>query len=132
VRRVRAGRRASIALVATAGTCVAALAALHAPFARTVLARIGGCPVGRASAAEIEAARKSAAAPNRGERDAPARPAAGFALDVTTRADVDAWARSHGVSCREKRERALLACADVPARALDARWRRATVKPWPR
>lgn len=47
-----------------------------------------------------------------------ARPALGFALDVTTRADVIAWASRHGVLCSELRHRATLECPAVPAPAL--------------
>ncbi len=44
---------------------------------------------------------------------APARPALGFTLAATTRADVLEWASHHGVTCEAKR--GALECADVPS-----------------
>ena len=96
----------------------AALFALHTPQARGILVKLGGCPMGRASATQVEEARRVAALPSRGEFPAPVRPAAGFMLDVTTRGAVDDWAARYEVSCQEKREGALLLCADVPPRAI--------------
>lgn len=47
------------------------------------------------------------------------RPALGFTLDVTTRAQVAAWASAHAIECVERR--GALACADVPGGALGDR-----------
>lgn len=46
---------------------------------------------------------------------APARPALGFTLAVTTRADVQTWAAANQVSCTERRRGRELECASVPA-----------------
>lgn len=47
------------------------------------------------------------------------RPALGFALDTTTRADLDVWAADHGVTCTAKpRDPNVVSCAAVPAAAL--------------
>jgi len=87
------------------------------PFARRLLMRVGGCPVGNATLAEMEPTTRALIHAERGASPAPARPALGFDLDKTTRADVDAWADRSHVSCREKRE-GLVFCKNVPAAAL--------------
>jgi hypothetical protein len=96
---------------------IGAVGVLHMPFAHTLLMRAGGCPVGRASLAEIEPARNAAILAARGTSPAPARPALGFELDRTTRANVVAWAERFHVSCDNARE-GLVRCKDVPASAL--------------
>jgi len=90
-------------------------AAFHLPFARSTLRRAGGCPIPRATAAQVEAAQARAFRSLRGATLAPARPAVGFSLGVTTRDDAEAWARERGVECESGREGALLVCAAVPA-----------------
>ena len=105
-----------------AGTAVAAVAlvgALHAPFARGLLMRIGGCPFAGAhmTAAQADVARHLALAVGRESASAPARPALGFVLDATTLADARRWKSDHHLACKEPRE-GLLQCADVPAQAL--------------
>ncbi|MDP9151431.1 MAG: hypothetical protein M3O36_16025, partial [Myxococcota bacterium] len=89
---------------------------LHAPFARSLLMRAGGCPMGgvRMTAAEMEAGRHRAAQIERGGTPAPARPALGFVLDKTTVADVRGWAKSHRISCEEPHP-GLVVCSHVPA-----------------
>jgi hypothetical protein len=87
------------------------------PFARKLLMRAGGCPFGNASLAELESARHAAMQPERGKTPAPARPALGFELDKTTRADTRAWASRSHVSCDDVRE-GLVKCTSVPASAL--------------
>lgn len=74
------------------------------------------CPVGFSTARSPLAARLALAPP----RVAPPgpRPALGFALDTMTRAELDAWAAQHGVSCTARRGGARLECLDVPARAI--------------
>jgi hypothetical protein len=91
---------------------------LHMPVARPLLALIGQCPVGHASASEIEEAQDIALRMLRGTTPAPVRPALGFVLETTTIEQVRAWARSHGVSCESSREDTLLTCIKVPATAL--------------
>jgi hypothetical protein len=76
----------------------------------------GGCPLGfdkGATPQQRAAARARFAADHHGEGRAAARPALGFRLDETTRADVTAWAESHGVTCRKPRSGADLDCADL-------------------
>jgi hypothetical protein len=78
---------------------------------------VGGCPVGNASLAEMEPALVPVIHGLRGKAPAPARPALGFELDKTTRADAEAWASRSHVSCHEERE-GLVFCNNVPASAL--------------
>ena len=93
--------------------------ALHLPMARPLLALMGSlCPVGRASAREIEDARRLALRSLRGVRKAPSRPALGFDLEQTTLDDVRAWARARAIDCDLSRESTLLVCRGVPAAAL--------------
>ena len=98
-------------------TSVGLVGLLHMPFARRLLMRVGGCPVGNASLAEMEPAVRSAVHAARGKDPAPSRPALGFDLDRTTRADADAWASRVHVSCHQERE-GLVFCDNVPASAL--------------
>jgi hypothetical protein len=77
----------------------------------------GRCPLGydrTATPAQKEAARTRFAASHGGVVTAPHRPALGFALDATTRADVAAWASSHGVTCTPGKGPADLSCPAVP------------------
>ena len=90
---------------------------LHLPFARHFLMRLGGCPIGTPE--QTEASRRDAVRQARGIQSAPARPAIGFELDVTTLDDVRAWSNAHGLDCEEVRDHTLVRCRDVPARAVD-------------
>jgi hypothetical protein len=77
----------------------------------------GHCPLGYDRAAtpeQKEAARTRFAASHAGADAAPHRPALGFVLDATTRADVTAWASSHGVRCAPGQGAADLSCPGVP------------------
>ena len=47
-----------------------------------------------------------------------ARPALGFTLDATTKADVTAWATAHQIACKATQGGATLECSDVPAALL--------------
>ncbi len=49
---------------------------------------------------------------------ASSRPALGFRLDATTRAEVAAWAVMHDVTCATTRDRTTLECANVPDSAV--------------
>jgi hypothetical protein len=115
----RAGlvKRTAIALAVSVG----AIGALHLPVARGLLARVGGCPVATAkmTPVEMENARHIAAASERGTAQAPSRPALAFMLDVTTAAQVQAWADAHRVTC-DAVHPGLLKCTDVPAGAVGA------------
>jgi hypothetical protein len=100
---------------------VAVVGLLHAPFARTLLMKIGGCPVGKASAADVDLVRKQALASVRGDMPAPLRPALGFVLGSTTPDAVQAWARTNQIRCEEKRDGLLLLCSAVPGVAAPER-----------
>lgn len=81
----------------------------------------GGCPFGydRApSAAERERARRHFATSHRGEQRAASRPALGFTLDRTTRAQVLATMSAQGVQCEEGHGLSDLTCKLVPSAAL--------------
>ena len=96
----------------------------HTKAGRPLLAMMGrhggakvGCPLGYDVAAtpqEKEAARQRFASAHHGDARASGRPALGFTLDVTTRADVMVWAASNGVTCKKPRSGADLDCAGVP------------------
>jgi hypothetical protein len=110
-KRVVAGLGALVVAVGIVG-------ALHLPFARAVLLRLGGCPLVRnARPAQLEPARHAAMAKERGTVDAPSRPALGFELDRTTYGDVKAWAVRTGASCEDVRE-GLVRCTGVVPAAL--------------
>jgi len=49
-----------------------------------------------------------------------ARPALGFELDVTTKAEVLAWADAHDIACKSLQGGSTLECKDVPASLLPA------------
>lgn len=116
--RARTWKKLAGALVAASAVVVGGIGFLHMPAARPLLRMLGGgCPL-KASAAEVESARLTAARETRGTDPAPARPALGFMLDVTSSDDVRAWAKKAGIACKEEREGTYFACADVPAASL--------------
>jgi hypothetical protein len=86
----------------------------HAPFARSLLMSLGGCPMAGAhmTAAQAERARQMALGPDRAAASAPARPALGFALDSTTLAEARQWAHREHVDCEDSRP-GMLKCAGV-------------------
>lgn len=102
----------------------AVVGVLHLHFAAPLLRRISPaslCPITRGSPEQIDRAHAVGAAAIRAmaTTTAPSRPALGFTLDKTTRADVDAWASRHGVSCESIGGNAnLRRCADVPSVAV--------------
>jgi hypothetical protein len=114
---MRAAKKTGLVVAGALAIGVLGIGVFHMPFARGLLARVGGCPVGHAPLAEIEPARRAAIATERGSVAAPARPALGFALDRTTRVDVRAWADQSRVRCEDVRE-GLVRCKGVPASAL--------------
>ena len=99
----------------------------HAPFARSLLMSLGGCPMAGAhmSPAMAERARRmalgaepgEAPAPSPGVGSAPSRPALGFTLDATTLEETRAWARRERVDCEDARP-GLLRCTAVRPAAL--------------
>lgn len=96
------------------GVSVPALAAavvLHTPVGRRLLGG-SGCPWGGAppSAAQLEDFRVKSAAPLKASARAQTRPAFGFALDTSTKADVLAWGARVGAPCTEEIGGAALRC----------------------
>jgi hypothetical protein len=85
-------------------------------------ARAGGkCPLGydvKATPDQKEAARRQFASSHAGTDRAQARPALGFVLDKTTRADITNWATAHDIRCTVPKSGSDLDCSDVPAEAL--------------
>ncbi len=59
-------------------------------------------------------------APDLSKPVAQSRPALGFTLDVTTKAEVLAWADAHDISCKPLQGGSTLECSDVPASLLPA------------
>ena len=116
----RTVRRTVVAGVATLGVGTLAIAALHHPAARPLLAKAGwACPSQRVGAAEVQAARDYGLAALRGTVPAPARPALGFELEQSAETAVLRWAGQHRLRCRsETRGLRSLECEDVPAAAL--------------
>src|SRR5262245_45779704 len=111
----RLARRAAIGLLGGSLLITALGGFLHTKAGRPWLARWfgGSCPVGHASPARIDEARRSAAASLRGTETTSTRPALGFHLDETTAGDVQAWARASGVACRLEHA-LLMKCDAVP------------------
>ncbi len=117
---MRAGsKRTWVVAASTLAGATALVGVLHAPFARSLLMRAGGCPMGgaRMTATESEVGRHMGAQANRGTSPAPARPALGFVLERTSLADVRTWTKSHRLSCDEPHP-ALIVCTKVPATLL--------------
>jgi len=99
---------------------VSAIGLLHTPLGRPLLAKLGvGCPITKATAAQIDHARTIPAAAYLGKGPAPTRPALGFTFEKTTLAEVEAWAKGHGIACETiNGNETLRSCKDVPATAL--------------
>ena len=114
----RRARRIGLAAAGTLACATLLIGVLHMPWARSLLQRVGGCPAGRATPRQVEAAQRAAMRRLVGASPAPARPALGFDLGRTTLAEVQAWARSRSLSCESARDGAFLRCRDVPAPAL--------------
>lgn len=78
------------------------------------------CPLGYdkgASPSDAEAARQRSVAQFKGASAAPARPALAFSLGVTTRGQVEAWAKGQGVDCQARQGPSRVTCVRVPAGA---------------
>ena len=94
---------------------------MHTKSARPILAALGvHCPVDDVSTAQVDALRTRGLAGMRGSAAAPVRPAAtGLALDQTTEADVQAWAKTSGGTCETVvHGYRFLRCRGVDAKAL--------------
>ncbi len=103
----------SIVLVAIASTGV--MGFLHTKMGKPLLMKLGGCPVGNISAAEMEKLRGETfvASQPAVETPPPATFAMGFDLDKSTLKDVVNWAGSHNITCDDSREGTVLSCANV-------------------
>jgi hypothetical protein len=115
-RKLRTLKRVVFGAVSTVVVLTGLIGLLHTKWGRPILVKMGvGCPTNRATPAEVEAMRQRGLAVVRGAAAAPARPALGFALDVTTRAEALAWTRDRGLSCAlVKRGSDAIFCRDVP------------------
>ena len=73
---------------------------LHMPFGKSLLMRLGGCPIVRMSPEQLEQAQNAgmANATVNATAVAPVRPALGFVLEKTTPDDVHAWIASKGIT----------------------------------
>jgi hypothetical protein len=109
--------RWSLRVALGAGLCVGGIGLLHMPAGRGLLRTLmGDCPIGAEATPEmIEHSRQVSLARVAGDGAAGARPAVGFELDHTTRAEIEAWASTHGVGCEA--EVSALRCRAVPAAA---------------
>ncbi len=110
--------------LAAGAALTGAVGLLHLPFAAPLLRALSPaslCPITRGTPAQIDRGHAIAAASIRAsaQTPAPARPALGFALNRTVRADVMTWAAKHDVSCASISGNAnLQKCTDVPAAAV--------------
>lgn len=112
-------KRKHWALGIAAATC-GVVAVLHLPAGRSLLAAASGgaCPMGKdgksASPEKLEELRvRAARASLKGTSKASGRPAYGFALDQSTKADVVAWAGASGHRCTEELGGSAFRCEDV-------------------
>jgi hypothetical protein len=111
-------RRAAVVAAAVIGmTGLVGLA--HAPFARSMLRTVGGCPMAaeRMTPEVAERARRMALATDRAALSAPTRPALSFSLDRSTQDEVHAWARREHVACKDALP-GLMKCVRVAPDAL--------------
>jgi hypothetical protein len=124
--RSNARRPAAVAAAAIVMTGLVGLA--HAPFARSLLQTLGGCPMAgaRITPEVAERARRLALATEPAALSAPARPALGFALDRSTHDEVRAWARRQRVECDDARP-GLMKCARVAPEAIGSSANGATI-----
>ena len=109
--------RALLKVAAALAVCVGLIGLLHMPFARGLLASVGGCPFptsGRTlTAAEAEALRVAALRRVAGHKASGARAAAGFELGRQRRSDIARWAAQHQLLCTSDRHGAGVACEGV-------------------
>ncbi len=115
--------RSLLALAGAIVVFVGVVGFAHTKKGRFLLAYIpgmGACPVGKpATAEQIEVARAKGREAIRGTVAAKVRPALGFDLDRTTKADLLAWAAKNAVACTDDVKKLAVTCRDVPASALE-------------
>jgi hypothetical protein len=75
------------------------------------------CPMGftKNDPSQKDAALKQQADALRGAAPSSGKPALGFALDKTSKQDIQAWAKAHDISCQTPKVGADLDCSNVPA-----------------
>lgn len=80
----------------------------------------GSCPLGfsKSKPSEKDAVLRAQADKLRGAEHALARPALGFVLDKTTKADVESWAKANSISCTVPKTGPDLDCSSVPVEIL--------------
>ena len=121
---VRTLVRIGLALGGAAVLFTGLVGLLHLPGAKPLLLTLlGRCPVGfdvDMPVAERDAARATVVDTVRGDATALSRPALGFTLDATSRADVTAWAGTHQVLCTPADTQ--IRCQSAPAAALGTAW----------
>jgi hypothetical protein len=90
---------------------------MHMPFARSLLMKVGGCPITQATPEQLEQAQNASAAVRvaQANGEAPTKPALGFVLDKTTPDDVHAWTDRKGLTCSDVVGGAVITCLNVPA-----------------
>lgn len=110
----------TVIVAGLAAALLLALGLLHTSLGRPWLARLGGCPRFRHDSAAVQRSAELAVAAERGDLLASTRPALGFALEHTRRADLEAWARERGLDCDVTHDGTLFQCKRVPALALPA------------
>jgi hypothetical protein len=93
---------------------------MHTHSGRLLLAKLGvSCPVNQVDLKRVMAIREVGIARSRGTERAPRRPALGLQLDVSTEAQVSAWAVQTRAQCDAiTRGYHFLRCRGVPAAAL--------------
>ncbi|MBS0378457.1 MAG: hypothetical protein JSS29_08225 [Proteobacteria bacterium] len=116
----RTWRSAAAGTLAVLCLGITAVGAIHTHAGRSLLARLGvPCPVNTVSPAKVLAVREFAVSRARGSVPAPSRPALGLELDVSTEAQVSAWAARTHVQCDAiVRGYHFLRCRGVPAAAV--------------
>jgi hypothetical protein len=132
----RALKITGVAVLALGTTFTAVVGFAHTPRGKPLLALMGRsmgsheaakggkCPFGydvKESPVAKEAARRQFATSHAGADRAQTRPAFGFELDKTTRADITSWAEAHDIKCVVPKAGSDLDCSDVPAGALPDR-----------
>ena len=116
--------RAAVGVAAAAVLATGVIGFAHTRAGRPLLRYLPGmsaCPLGldvKLSPAERERQRRAALRPLLGLEAASNRPALGFSLQSTTRADVLTWAATANLSCQARREGQELVCPHIPAVAL--------------
>ncbi len=121
---MRSDSRRRIAILGGAlALAVALVGGTHTKAGRAMLG-LGGCPFDPsakpASAEDLEAFRKKSLASLRAGGKAPLRPALGFVLGSSAKAEVAAWGKASGLACSEELGGAALRCAGRLARGSDA------------